>query len=63
MTTKQATRRSAQPKAKKPERRPQDAWRLPSGERLAEFALASGFLAPPLMENGRERASGDRKPS
>lgn len=29
------------------------AWRLPSGARLAEFALASGFLAPPLMEDDR----------
>ena len=27
-----------------------DIWRLPSGKKLAEFALASGFLAPPLLE-------------
>lgn len=37
-----------------------DNWRLPSGKKLAEFALASGFLAPPLLErrpatNTRER--------
>jgi hypothetical protein len=25
------------------------SWRLPSGKRLAEFALQSGFLAPLLM--------------
>ena len=37
-----------------------DAWQLPSGKRLAEFALATGFLAPPLMEanrNGRREKS------
>jgi hypothetical protein len=33
--------------------RPKDLWRLPSGRNLAEFALASGFLAPPLLESGR----------
>jgi hypothetical protein len=33
-----------------------DLWRLPSGKRLAEFALASGFLAPPLLESGRSAA-------
>jgi hypothetical protein len=38
-----------------------DAWRLPSGKRLAEFALASGFLAPPLMEDQRERDGGGKK--
>jgi len=38
-----------------------DAWRLPSGKRLVEFALASGFLAPPLMEDQRERAGGGKK--
>jgi hypothetical protein len=27
-------------------------WRLPSGQTLAEFALRSGFLAPPLMSAG-----------
>jgi len=36
--------------------RPQDFWKLPSGKRLAEFALASGFLAPPLLESGRSAA-------
>ncbi len=39
--------------------RPKDFWRLPSGRNLAEFALASGFLAPPLLERGRGAA--DRK--
>jgi hypothetical protein len=38
-----------------------DAWRLPSGKRMAEFALASGFLAPPLMEDQRERDRGEKK--
>ncbi len=38
-----------------------DAWRLPSGKRLAEFALASGFLAPPLMESQRERDGAGKK--
>jgi len=38
-----------------------DAWRLPSGQRLAEFALASGFLAPPLMEDQREFDRGGKK--
>ena len=37
------------------------AWRLPSGKRLAEFALASGFLAPPLMEDQRERDGAGKK--
>jgi hypothetical protein len=36
--------------------RPQDLWRLPSGKKLAEFALAFGFLAPPLLESGRSAA-------
>jgi hypothetical protein len=36
--------------------RPKDLWRLPSGKRLAEFALASGFLAPPLLVSGRSAA-------
>jgi hypothetical protein len=36
--------------------RAQDLWRLPSGKGLAEFALASGFLAPPLLESGRSAA-------
>jgi hypothetical protein len=39
----------------------QDAWRLPSGKRLAEFALASGFLAPPLMEDQRVRHAAEKK--
>jgi hypothetical protein len=33
-----------------------DLWKLPSGKRLAEFALASGFLAPPLLESGPSAA-------
>jgi len=40
---------------------PKDLWRLPSGKRLAEFALASGFLAPPLLESGRH--DGEKKGS
>ena len=36
--------------------RPKDLWRLPSGKRLAEFALAAGFLAPPLLETRRSAA-------
>lgn len=63
VTGKLITRRPALPKAKKTERHRRDAWRLPSGERLAEFALASGFLAPLLMEDGRERGRGERKAS
>jgi len=38
-----------------------DVWRLPSGKRLVEFALASGFLTPPLMEDQRERDRGGKK--
>jgi hypothetical protein len=38
-----------------------DAWRLPSGKRLVEFALASGFLTPRLMEDQRERDRGGKK--
>lgn len=38
-----------------------DFSRLPSGRTLAEFALASGFLAPPLMSNGGR--AGERKAS
>jgi len=32
---------------------PEGDWRLPSGQTLAEFALRSGFVAPPLL---REKA-------
>ena len=32
-------------------------WSLPDGRALAEFALASGFLAPQLMGAGPERLS------
>src|SRR5579872_6051578 len=56
LTPKQATRREiarARGKEQNSQNRPYDAWQLPSGKRLAEFALASGFLAPPLMENAR----------
>jgi hypothetical protein len=35
-----------------------DTWRLPSGARLADFALASGFLAPPLMYDQRHNDHG-----
>ena len=64
MSLKQATRRlSAQRprtprKPKSPADRLNGFWRLPSGKRLAEFVLASGFLAPPLMNDGRERGTG-----
>lgn len=36
-------------------------WRLPSGKRLAEFALESGFLAPHLMEHGAEWNAREKK--
>ncbi len=67
MTPKHAARRPAVPangaqgKGNGLPGRACDAWRLPSGKRLAEFALASGFLAPPLMENQRERDAGGKK--
>lgn len=32
---------------------PESNWRLPSGQTLAQFALRSGFVAPPLL---REKA-------
>jgi hypothetical protein len=38
-----------------------DTWRLPSGKRLAEFALESGFLAPPLMEHGAGSNAGEKR--
>ena len=41
-----------------------DTWRLPSGKKLAEFALACGFLAPPLIEKAeknRGRSSVEKK--
>jgi hypothetical protein len=43
---------------------PAGEWLLPSGRRIAEFALASGFLAPRLMADRmspdeKERASGN----
>jgi hypothetical protein len=41
-----------------------DTWRLPSGKKLAEFALACGFLAPPLIEKAeknRGRTSVEKK--
>ena len=38
-----------------------DLWQLPSGKKLADFALASGFLAPLLLESAdaaeRKKAS------
>jgi hypothetical protein len=36
-------------------------WRLPSGKRLAEFALTSGFLAPRLINGGRAPGGGEKK--
>jgi hypothetical protein len=38
-----------------------NTWRLPSGKRLAEFALESGFLAPHLMEHHAESNEGEKK--
>jgi len=38
-----------------------NTWRLPSGKRLAEFALESGFLAPHLMEHGAESNAREKK--
>lgn len=67
MTPKHAARRpavaapGAQRKSKGRVSAGYDAWRLPSGKRLAEFALASGFLAPPLMEDQRERDRAGKK--
>jgi hypothetical protein len=43
------------PVPRKPGSLPDDAWRLPSGEKLAEFALACGFLAPPLIEKAAKK--------
>ena len=69
MTPKHAARRpavvapGAQRKGKGRISAGYDAWRLPSGNRLAEFALASGFLAPPLMEDERERDGARKKPA
>jgi len=40
-----------------------NTWRLPSGKRLAEFALESGFLAPPLMGQGGGLEVGEKKRS
>jgi hypothetical protein len=64
VTQKQAERQSVAPagpvrrKARKPRRLGFDSWRLPSGVRLADFALTSGFLVPPLMEDDRENRHG-----
>jgi hypothetical protein len=38
-----------------------NTWRLPSGKRLAEFALESGFLAAHLMEHRAELNEGEKK--
>ena len=32
------------------------SWRLPSGQRLAEFALQAGFLAPLMLRSGQREA-------
>jgi hypothetical protein len=37
---------------------PPAEWRLPSGQSLAEFALASGLLARRLIEPRRKAAAG-----
>ena len=66
MTSKQTERRSEAPVGRgrrngKKLRRPGfDSWRLPSGARLAEFALASGFLVPPLMDDDQNDGRGRR---
>ena len=31
------------------------SWKLPSGQPLAEFAMRTGFLAPPLLARGNSR--------
>ena len=56
--TPKATRRQRNRMQRKAEVGAQrkDLWRLPSGKRLVEFALASGFLAPPLLESRRSAA-------
>ena len=67
MTPKHAARRpavaapGAQRKGKDRAIAGHDAWRLPSGKRLVEFALASGFLTPPLMEGRRDRDGEGKK--
>lgn len=47
-------------KPKKITSRADDAWRLPSGKRLAEFALDSGFLVPSLMKEYQPRGRRER---
>jgi hypothetical protein len=67
VSPKQVARRQSaqtprsQRKAKSPVGSFNGFWRLPSGKRLAEFALASGFLAPPLMNDRRERSAAEKK--
>lgn len=39
------------------------SWTLPSGKRLAEFALQSGFLAPLLLNGPLGNAGLKRRPS
>ena len=56
--TPAARGRGARRRLKEQPKRRDNAWQLPSGEKLAEFALASGFLAPPLMENARLNRQG-----
>jgi len=67
VSLKQAARRLSveRPRTQRRAKSPADPlngfWRLPSGKGLAEFALASGFLAPPLMKDLRERRAGEKK--
>jgi len=39
------------------------SWRLPSGKKLAEFALQSGFLAPLLLNGPLGNAGLKRRPT
>jgi hypothetical protein len=38
-----------------------NTWLLPSGKKLAEFALESGFLSPHLMQHGAESNAAEKK--
>lgn len=59
MTIKRSTRPLAvssergRRRVKQPRNRVISKWQLPSGKGLADFALASGFLAPPLLADLR----------
>ncbi len=69
MTFKRSTRPLAVSNAggrrrvKQPRNRAISKWQLPSGKGLADFALASGFLAPPLLADLRTLRSGEKETS